>query len=584
MSSWSDPKTWVRIFAGLSIATQAIYGILAYVYTLTQTTNIVSYYYGATYTGIQGAWLAGLLAVALIWFNTLAEFRARMWSFLSWFIFTYTVIVVWIWHYRHHNDTNSTPVPLTVPFMSYLCFTIFVTFASAFFIVIGWGVFTMRPEKPGSALSIESLTADYEPARKWFLGIGVVCFVFGILQGVWGWLFVTGYSFGPLGLQLGFFCGYSLFNIIQFIMFVYFNSKRASAIAPGTPADPAARDAGVLVDLFTRHWDELWATELFLAIVWIINFGAWVNIWRLHSSGVEWSEWPHFDADDMPVEYWNVFSNSVFNAIFAPLLVNYLATFWCYNNDIIEADLKQTTRLGTGGMFGWYFTGQTFRQRTSDPNIYKNVNIADVVGYTGKIALYVFFTSFLVYQLLAGGFIINELLQSTYLAEHYYVWYIFALVFLSVFFVVFVIYAITTYRRTPTVTDTDGRITVSAANSENVCTFSRPILTLLFVAFMTEFSYATIYSRYHTSDKEIPHTQVPDNEVNSQYYGILLTILGYVFTSVFFIAKDGMMTISNITFVYRPDAVTQVPLQEVTTATTETHHGRNGRWTSDKER
>ena len=554
-SLWGHPASWVSMVAGISVLIQAVYGVIAFVFTLTQTTNINSYNYTVTYTAIQGAALLALLLISLIYVQTLALYRARIWSFLSWFIFTYTVIVVWLWHYRHHNHTNVTPTPLTVPFMSYLCANIFIVFASAFFVVLGWGVWTMRPDSVTETKKIDALGRDYATMRTWFLVLGIFMFVAAIMEGIWGWLFVVGYSFGPLWVPLMFYCLFSLLDIIQFAMFVVFNLRRAAAEIKAAGADQSGYDAvraqgGALVQMFTEHWDELWAVQLFLAMFWVINFGFWVNLWQI--SGVQWTQYPYFNASDMPLEYWSVFSNSVFNAIFAPLLVYYFVTFWCYNSDIVESTTLKNTFTVAGGLgFGSDNTGYFLRVPIPGTQESEDIYISSKKGII-RVLLVVFFVAFILYQLIAGGFILNEILQSTYLANHFYVWYIFALCFLCVVFVIYVIYAVTSYTGLFEQRAAGGEINATGQTSVNVCNFGRPILTLLFIAFMTMFAYATIASRFQDGSHHIAGTTDPLTRTNSLYYGSLLTILGFLFISVFFVAKDGMMSLYSTNFTYNP--------------------------------
>ena len=62
-SAWRDPKTWFQIVVAISILSQAVFGVISFVYTLTQTTSISSYYYTTTYTGFMGTWLAVIFII-----------------------------------------------------------------------------------------------------------------------------------------------------------------------------------------------------------------------------------------------------------------------------------------------------------------------------------------------------------------------------------------------------------------------------------------------------------------------------------------------------------------------------------------
>ena len=258
------------------------------------------------------------------------------------------------------------------------------------------------------------------------------------------------------------------------------------------------------------------------------------------------------NASDMPLEYWSVFSNSVFNAIFAPLLVYYFVTFWCYNSDIVESTTLKNTFTVAGGLgFGSDNTGYFLRVPIPGTQESEDIYISSKKGIV-RVLLVVFFVAFILYQLIAGGFILNEILQSTYLANHFYVWYIFALCFLCVVFVIYVIYAVTSYTGLFEQRAAGGEINATGQTSVNVCNFGRPILTLLFIAFMTMFAYATIASRFQDGSHHIAGTTDPLTRTNSLYYGSLLTILGFLFISVFFVAKDGRMSLYSTNFTYNP--------------------------------
>ena len=61
-------KQWVAGLTAIAAIAQAIYGLLALVFTLTQSTQIVSWYYTTTYTGIMGGlWVMLFLTAAIRW-------------------------------------------------------------------------------------------------------------------------------------------------------------------------------------------------------------------------------------------------------------------------------------------------------------------------------------------------------------------------------------------------------------------------------------------------------------------------------------------------------------------------------------
>ena len=232
----------------------------------------------------------------------------------------------------------------------------------------------------------------------------------------------------------------------------------------------------------------------------------------------------------------------------------YFVTFWCYNSDIVESNaLRSTFRVGSGdiGFFGSSDEGYVIRIPIPGTEEAEQVKITSRKGMA-RVGLVIFFVVFILYQLIAGGFILNEILQATYIASHYYGWFIAAIVILGVIFVGYVIYALSSYTGLMDQASATGEVLATGRTSSNVCNFARPIMTLLLIAFMTMFSYGTIYSRFHNSDHNIPNTQDPTIELNSLYYGCLLVILGFLFISVFFVAKDGMMSIFNTNFVYNP--------------------------------
>jgi len=546
-SAWRDPKTWFQIFVAISILFQAVYGVIAFVYTLTQTTSLSSYYYTTTYTGFMGIWLAVILLLLAFNFRRMMMFKAYIFSFLMWYIFTYTVIVVWLFHYRHHDGTNSAPAPLTVPFMTYLCANIFIVFASIFFVILGWGAMYLKVEGPSREQTIEGLPQPWDRTRVAFLVMIIIQFVFGMLEGLWGWLFVLDYNMGHLWVPLMFFSGYTLFGLVQFALFMWMNFNRK-----GREDKPAA----MLANVFTGHWDELMYTELFLFMFWVINFGAWVNLWQ--TTGVQYTQFPQFTPANMPIEYWSVFANSVFNMIFLSMLPYYLVTAWCYSMDIVENDkLRSLARLGTGG-FDWYAFGDTLKITVQEAE--QTATEYEYKGKTGGpvIFLFIFFWLFVFYQIIAGGFILNELMQHTYLATHFYVWYILADVWLCVVFAVYAVYGIAIAVRGQTIeklSETATSETVATVrNAITACNFGRPLLTLLFIVFITVFTYSEIYRRFHNGKNDIANTQDPLLQVNSIYNGSLLGFLGMLFSSVFFVAKDAFMGIGNSNFKLNPDS------------------------------
>ena len=554
-----DPRFWLRGLIIVSILFQAVYGTISYVYTLTQTTNISSYYYIATYTGMQGAILLGIIILLIVRWSVFKEYKAYITAYVCWFIFIYTIIVVWLWHYRHHNSTDSAPAPLTSPFMTYLCANVFIVFASIFFIILGWGAFSMQKESSTQAVTYQTLPESWQAARTAFLVIGILAFVFAILECIWGWMFVLDYNMGPLWVPLMFFCAFSLFSIVQFFLFLWMNWSRPSGKKK-------------LEMLFSGHWDQLKYTELFLFMFWVINFGTWVNLWQ--TTGVEYTQFPKFTPAAMPVEYWNVFSNSIFNFIFAGMLPYYLVTFWCHSNDVVEnANLKSLFRIGTGGFD--LFSAEGIKAYVAQPGSATVEQYEFGVNRTVTvITLFIFFWLFVIYQVIAGGFILNELLQHSYLAEHFYVWYIFADVWLAVFFVVYLVYAIAVGvrgQKISAIVEVGGNPedVATVYNSETACSFGRPLFTLLFVVFITMFTYSEIYARFHAADKDLEGTTDPLLQANSIYFGSLLGILGFLFSSVFFIAKDALMGISNSNFKYNPKFVTLEG-----TAVTGKHHYR----------
>ena len=539
-------KQWVAGLTAIAAIAQAIYGLLALVFTLTQSTQIVSWYYTTTYTGIMGGlWVMLFLTAAIRW-RWLMDYRWTIWSFMAWYTFGYAVLLAWFWHYKRHNDTKSTPTPLTEPFMSYLCANIFMLFYSIGFVTSAWSVWTMTPDAAGKSEALRTLPLNWGMTKQAFLGMGFIMYIAALLEGIWGWLFIQGYDMGPMYVPLIFYCVFGAFDIVVTIMYVviiwYSPDKRGSGAAK-------------LIGFFEGNWNELAQAIIFQMFFFFVNFGFWVQMWRIN--GTQWNQWPKWNIAAMPAEYWTVVANSTINSIFIPMVCYYWVTFMCSASDIVEyvESASAYLRSGASNIFGWNTVSPVVQiEGQEDDTELKSEWRA------GRWFIFALFWAFLLYQAIAAGFVINDLLQNTYLAMHFYEWYIFADVWLSFVFVAYLVYAAVTWVYGNEATVAGSTLPVlTVKNAVTACTFGRPLLTLLFIAFLTMFSYSKVYSRYHNANKDVVGTQDPLLHTNSIYYCTLISILGYLYSSVFFVCKDILMGIAGSVFKINTGLVKVVP-------------------------
>lgn len=554
-----NPIRVVQLATVGTMMVQSVFGLFAFIFILTQTTVLNAYTIAIVYTTLMGAGFVFLVGLAMVKRRLLMPYQEAVWTFLTYYTVMYIIIVTWMWEWRHINGLNPAPTIGTVPFMPYLDLQVTIVLATVFFIMYGWSVWSATAES-ASIKTIQGLAATF---ANWTIALqvfGVITFVVGILNGIWSYLFVIGYDMGSLWVPLSFFIVYSAAFIAQVVCYLYIGYYRNR---------PTGGVLNVLESVFTMHWDEMDMCEMFLFIAWVVNFGYWIELWV--TPGVQYDQFPHFTPPTLPAHYYTVVGSSIINAITTPLFVYFFVTFLCYTSDIIEDNTaKQSVmRVGTSSIFTpWgavsyvmqYFiqpAAQTIADATTaTAEATEAPLIAALRGRPQEITsglsnwvIYVLRLIFflgLLYQLIAAGFVLNDLLQHHYLNSRFQAWELSVIITQSVLAGLLFLYVIITWSRNSAVFS--GGELVSR-NAINACMYGRPLFTLVFVVFLQTFAYGKIYHKYHVAGEKIPAAiaDLPTNHLNTIYWGNLMIQLGLAFAGILAM-KDALLSLMVVNF------------------------------------